>query len=210
MDLKPSYSKLAWAFVLAAVLPACGAEGLEEGEGPASDEPIGVDTEAAVGDTLPLYRLFAQTESAQRQKDQLLTSVSSEYFSVVNTSWWKGVGATGLVWKETASDRKPLYRVYKKSTTDHFYTWDKGERDQAISNGYVGEGIVGYVYTSSRANTCRVYRMYGSGNTVHVYTTSVAERNSLRDRYPAHNWESNGDFWIGKVGDCNLSAFDYD
>jgi hypothetical protein len=188
---------------LGVILSACGAssEAME-------DDDVRAATEAAASSaTSTLYRAWAGS-NANGPSDHLLTANSNEYFNL--SGWWHQVTDIGLVWNTQGTNQKPLYRLYKKSTTDHFYTWDSGEKNRALSNGYVDEGTVGYVYTSqpSGIETCRVYRLYGSSRTVHVYTTSKREMEWLRDHSPAHSPESTGDFFIQKVGDCDVSAME--
>ena len=51
-----------------------------------------------------------------------------------------------LGWVATAPvcGARPLYRL--ASPADHFYTVDPGERDFAVSLGYLDEGVAVYVW----------------------------------------------------------------
>lgn len=72
-----------------------------------------------------------------------------------------------------------LWRAYSGRATDHFYTTNFAEYENAINNlGYSGEGIACYVYTNRVANSSPFYRMYSPGATDHFYTTNAAERNN--------------------------------
>ena len=50
----------------------------------------------------------------------------------------------------------PLFRLYKESNGEHFYTTDDGERLTAMSDGYHYEGVAGYVYPSPAESLCRL------------------------------------------------------
>ena len=42
----------------------------------------------------------------------------------------------------------PLYRLYKASSGDHFYTTSDAEKDAAVANsGYIYEFVAGHVWT---------------------------------------------------------------
>jgi hypothetical protein len=78
-----------------------------------------------------------------------------------------------------------LFRGYKQSGNDHFYTIDVPEFQRAVTQlGFVEEGIAGFVMkpTSSGgcpANTLALFRFYNQNAQDHFYTTSVQEKNSI-------------------------------
>jgi hypothetical protein len=40
----------------------------------------------------------------------------------------------------------PLYRLFRGSALDHFYTTSDAERAYAVTLGYADEGVAGYVW----------------------------------------------------------------
>ena len=75
----------------------------------------------------------------------------------------------------------PLYRGYSGSGTDHFYTTNGPEMENAVSKlGYAYEGEPGYVFGSysSYTDTIPLYRMYSGSAVDHFYTTSASERDN--------------------------------
>ena len=76
-----------------------------------------------------------------------------------------------------ATGAVPLYRAYSPSATDHFYTTNEAERDNAVNNlGYSAEGIAAYIFPSATCSSVPLYRMYSPSATDHFYTTNAAER----------------------------------
>ncbi|MEZ4394039.1 MAG: hypothetical protein R3A48_23440 [Polyangiales bacterium] len=57
-------------------------------------------------------------------------------------------GVMGHIAQSAVCGAVPLYRVYRPANGDHFYTTSAGERDSALSGGYVSEGVAGYVWPS--------------------------------------------------------------
>jgi hypothetical protein len=53
----------------------------------------------------------------------------------------------GHIAQSPACGAVPLYRVFNRRNGDHFYTTSTGERDGALSGGYVSEGVAGFVWT---------------------------------------------------------------
>lgn len=73
----------------------------------------------------------------------------------------------------------PLYRLYKSSIQDHFYTVSATERDFAVSSrGFNYERVEGFVSTSNFVGSKSLYRLYHATNDVHFYTTVVSERDA--------------------------------
>jgi hypothetical protein len=72
----------------------------------------------------------------------------------------------------------PLLRSYNGIATDHFYTIDQAEHNQAPSRGWAHERNEGLVFSAkSQPGLAPLYRMYkGIGD--HFYTADEAERNN--------------------------------
>ena len=82
---------------------------------------------------------------------------------------------------------QPIYRMYNNVTSEHLFTYDKGEYDilsQETQNGgagWVGENVAWYSPTTS---TIGVYRLYnpalgGMSKMSHHYTTNKQEAEEL-------------------------------
>ena len=76
-------------------------------------------------------------------------------------------------------------RLWNASITDHFYTIDANEKDNAIRGGYTYEGIPGYVYTDNTCGGVPLYRSFNSTATDHFYTGSLTEK----DNAVASGWQ---------------------
>ncbi|KAG5640494.1 hypothetical protein DXG03_008326, partial [Asterophora parasitica] len=73
----------------------------------------------------------------------------------------------------------PLLRAWSASATDHFYTTNAAEMQNAVTRGgYVAEGTTGYVFSRPQPNTVPLFRLYNTNNKDHFYTTNAAERNN--------------------------------
>lgn len=81
---------------------------------------------------------------------------------------------------ETQADS--VYRFYKASTGEHFYTASVAERDNIIarwSNIYHYEGIT----WNRTADPTTIYRFYNVRTGDHFFTASVAERDNVNARW---------------------------
>ncbi|KAH0581660.1 hypothetical protein H2248_011356 [Termitomyces sp. 'cryptogamus'] len=76
----------------------------------------------------------------------------------------------------------PLWRAWRGASTDHFYTLNADEMQNAVTRfGYQGQGITGYLFTVSQTGNVPLYRLYHPGMQDHFYTTSAPERdNAIR------------------------------
>jgi len=71
-----------------------------------------------------------------------------------------------------------LYRMFAPNVTDHFYTIDENEVNEALGLGYIFDTdthIAGYVYPNSICGASPIYRLYSGGLTDHFYTMSYSE-----------------------------------
>ena len=69
-----------------------------------------------------------------------------------------------------------MYRLYNRSSGEHFYTADLNEKDTLVSLGWKYEGIGWYAPQSSETP---VYRLYNKNAGDHHYTTDKNEKNTL-------------------------------
>lgn len=86
--------------------------------------------------------------------------------------------------KVTYTNHRDLYRVYNPNTGEHFYTYNKDERDTLIKAGWGNENK-GWI---SPAKGDPVYRLYNPNAGEHHYTTNAHERDVL----VAAGWKDEG------------------
>ncbi len=81
----------------------------------------------------------------------------------------------------------PMYRLYNRSSGEHFYTRSTSERQSLIRVGWVDEGIGWYAPISGKP----VYRLYNPNSGDHHYTLSKNERDTL----VGIGWKDEGIGW---------------
>ena len=96
----------------------------------------------------------------------------------------KAVAAASGTYEEV----KEIYRLYNRSTGEHFYTGNKAERNNLRRVGWVYEGV-GWI-APERSDT-PVYRLYNPNAGDHHYTTNAAERSYLS----SVGWSDEGIGW---------------
>lgn len=69
-----------------------------------------------------------------------------------------------------------VYRLYNRSSSDHFFTTDVVERNSLISSGWVNEGIA---FSVTADASIPVYSYYNSKTGHHAFTTSEDEKDAL-------------------------------
>ena len=89
-------------------------------------------------------------------------------------------GIQCLIYTRQVKGSTPLYRYWKASVGDHFYTTNPNEigtttHGQKGRHGYVSEGITGYCFRSAVAGTVPLYRYYNGRIRDHFYTTNGGE-----------------------------------
>ena len=73
----------------------------------------------------------------------------------------------------------PLLRAWNPSITDHFYTTNFGELQNAdINLGYTAERTPGFVFFNQQPSTIPLFRLYSPSASDHFYTTNVAEKDN--------------------------------
>lgn len=81
-----------------------------------------------------------------------------------------------------------MYRLYNRSSGEHFYTADLNEKDTLVSLGWKYEGIGWYAPQSSKTP---VYRLYNKNAGDHHYTTDKNEKDTLVNL----GWNDEGISW---------------
>ena len=89
-------------------------------------------------------------------------------------------GVTCYLYTDQVEASVPLYRYWKGTVSDHFYTTDETEIGTTtpgeIGNfGYKFESIVGYCFPSEERDTVPLYRYWNPKNSDHFYTTNGME-----------------------------------
>ena len=81
-----------------------------------------------------------------------------------------------------------VFWLYSPSGTDHFYTTNAAERDNAAANlGYSEEGTAAYVFSTAVCGSVPLYRMYNPSIIDHFYTTSAPERDNAINNLGYHD-----------------------
>ncbi|KAL0950182.1 hypothetical protein HGRIS_010175 [Hohenbuehelia grisea] len=109
--------------------------------------------------SVPLYRLY-QAQFI----NHFYTTNAAERQTAITTHKYNDEGIAGYVFPDGRCGTKPLYRMYQhqipngnvypgrvyggyRITSDHFYTTDANERNNAVGKlYYADEGVVGYVF----------------------------------------------------------------
>ena len=89
-------------------------------------------------------------------------------------------GIQCLVYSKQVKESVPLYRYFRGSGLDHFYTTKAEEigtttSGQAGKHGYSSEGIAGYCFPFIKPGTIPLYRYFHPGGLDHFYTTNSLE-----------------------------------
>lgn len=108
--------------------------------------------------SIPLYRAstfnFSGKNDCQKDSnacDHLYTIDPNEYDATnLARSGYVQEGITGYVMSSQVSGTTPFYRLYSGGLVDHFYTTNRTERNNFLSDpkgGWSDQGISGYLYT---------------------------------------------------------------
>jgi hypothetical protein len=126
--------------------------------------------------TVPLYRSWNPTIT-----DHFYTADYGKHQNAIRNLGYTDEGIVGYLLstqQQQPRNTVPLYRLWNPTITDHFYTTDSAERNNAIRNlGYANEGTVGYLYriNAQAPGTVPLYRLWNPTITDHFYTTDSAE-----------------------------------
>ena len=89
-------------------------------------------------------------------------------------------GTQCLLYTRRVKGTVPLYRYWKASVGDHFYTTNSQEIATTTPGhkgryGYISEGIAGYCFPHAVAGTIPLYRYWKGKVNDHFYTTHSGE-----------------------------------
>ena len=93
---------------------------------------------------------------------------------------YRSEGIQSCIYELQVEGSVPLYRYWKSSASDHFYTTSNEEigtttHGQVGRHGYASEGIAGYCYPTQKEGTVPMYRYWNQHNHDHFYTTNIHE-----------------------------------
>ena len=137
------------------------------------------DTGLAIDPTTPLYRYWKASVS-----DHFYTINPNEIGTTtpgkVGNFGFTSEGIQCLIYRFQVQNSVPLYRYWKSSVSDHFYTTNAHEigtttPGQTGKFGYVSEGIAGFCMPKQTADTIPLYRYWRAEVSDHFYTTSIFE-----------------------------------
>ena len=127
----------------------------------------------------PLYRYWKGSV-----RDHFYTRDSSEIGTVTSGQVGKhGYVSEGIgchIGTRQIYGSVPLYRYWKASVSDHFYTTNAEEigtttPGQTGNHGYVSEGVAGYCFPHPSYGTVPLYRYWKASVSDHFYTTNPDE-----------------------------------
>lgn len=151
------------------------------GTSPTSYVPPGFGTTTPNANYYALHRLFnaytyVHMLAGPTEALSLLNTFTT-HFGPSPMPDWTYEGALGNIFISQQPETVPLYRYYRGSNEDHYYS-----TVNAVPAGYVSEGIQGYVYnsgpsTASLVSLRKPIYVYSttSGKADHVYTTNFNE-----------------------------------
>ena len=129
--------------------------------------------------TTPLYRYWKASVS-----DHFYTTDPNEIGTTtpgqVGKHGYVSEGSPGLVYKYQVLNSVPLYRYWKASVSDHFYTTNSAEIGTTIpgqtgKHGYKSEGVTGFCMPRQTDDTIPLYRYWKASVSDHFYTTTLQE-----------------------------------
>ena len=125
--------------------------------------------------TDPKYKEKGYLEKGQQTFDLILDE--GDYYLIVYGQDQVNTGEFSL--KVVAEEFSPvaMYRLYNRSTGEHFYTDSAKERDDLVKSGkWRFEGVSWYAPKSSNKP---IWRLYHPGKKAHHYTGSANEKDTL-------------------------------
>ncbi|KAH9918926.1 uncharacterized protein BXZ73DRAFT_52705, partial [Epithele typhae] len=131
---------------------------------------------------VPFYRAWSAGAT-----DHFYTTNLQEYNAATSGGGYAAEGVAAQVFPPSGTapgvGAVPFYRLYSPSGTDHFYTTNEAEANNAAGNlGYTYEGVSSFIYPTSLCGAVPLYRMYNPKVIDHFYTTNINERqNAIRN-----------------------------
>ncbi len=126
-------------------------------------------TQNAIGDQFTMYRYYNP-----RTKHHFLTTSKKEGDNIVKNAGYKYEGLAGYLYanaqNNAGSSTHPVYRLYKASNDDHFYTTNESEKSFLMTQGYSFEGTMGWTSTDGGGEGVQFHRLYSVATGDHLYT----------------------------------------
>jgi len=168
----------------------------------------GDNRDGKLGDGTTTYKPTPIQIGVEDDWSQVYTNVGNSLALKKNkTLWIWGDNTNGQLGDGTITDRHiptqitsivfstpfwtPFYRSYSTTDTDHFYTTNPAERDNAASTlGYTYEKVETYISNRAFVGGVPLHRLYNGVAKSHFYTTSDQHRD---DTLVDPNWASEGE-----------------
>jgi hypothetical protein len=127
---------------------------------------------------IPLYRFARKDVHAhfftanEEEKNAVLTKLSHSF---------EFQGVSQYVVSNYTLNAKPVYRMYNSLSGAHFYTANKNEVFNVLTNldFFSLEGVAFFVFLALEPGTVPVYRFYAPETASHFFTASEAEKNTI-------------------------------
>ena len=153
--------------------------------------------DTGLGCTTPLYRYWNP-----KTIDHFYTTNANEIGTTVSgrrgRHGYTSEGTQSGIYKSCIPGSVPLYRYWKASVSDHFYTTNIREIGTAQPgrtgrHGFKSEGIVGYCMPRRAAGTVPLYRYWKASVSDHFYTTNIKEIGTAHPgKVGRHGYRSEG------------------
>ena len=101
-------------------------------------------------------------------------NVGTAYITVIGKNLYSGTRT--ITFKIVEEKLVPVYRLYNKNTSEHFYTTSVSERKEYAADGWKMEGIAWY---SPSISSQPIYRLADPASNEHFYTKNVSEKEFL-------------------------------
>ncbi len=163
-----------------------------------------------------LQDICVQVSAAQQPVFEFWSPIASRSFYTIDTNERDKLLTEyshvwtyeGIAYYAFATDAEPsavpVYRFWSPSSSSHFYTTSKAERDALVDRYqpecWTYEGVAFYAYAkgSQPLGTSPVWRFWSPQLDSHLFTTSQMERDKLRDFY-SDVWTYEGICWYADV-----------
>lgn len=125
---------------------------------------------------VPLYRYW-QLEISDHFYTNSADEIGTTKYRQKGKEGYMYEGIQCYLYREQVERSVPLYRYWKNTVKDHFYTTHAEEIGTITpgkigNHGYTSEGIVGYCFPTQQPDTVPLYRYWNPKNSDHFYTTN--------------------------------------
>ena len=127
-----------------------------------------------------------------------INEIGTAYHGLKGRHNYISEGIQCLIYTRQVKGSTPLYRYWKASVGDHFYTTSPHEigtttHGQKGRHGYISEGIAGYCFSHAIAGTVPLYRYWNGHSVDHFYTTNGGEiGTTIHGQSGRHGYKSEG------------------